>query len=162
MHGKSKKHSKTGLIALILSTSLLLSGCGTILAGTQVDLGATPSIASQQGSVVWFDGYQKQEAVVTVSKPVSIDRLPFDPDLSKIPLTESTNLRCFQIQSSSDISSLYDMQALDENDQTIIYVNVVYDGAIYPLGKNWYGVIMPNGYDKPYHIRIGNTSFTVN
>lgn len=159
MHGKSKKHSRPGYIAALLITTFMLTGCGQILAGTPVDLGDTNTLASGSAHITWYDGYEILEADVKLGPSVDVKSVPFDVDTSRIPLDDTTCLKCFQITSDSDISKLYDVQMLDEEDKTLIYVNSVYDGAIYALGKGWYGVIMPNGFDQPYHIRIGNTYF---
>ena len=51
------------------------------------------------------------------------------------------------------------MQALTTDKEPLVYVGTIYDGAVYPLGMDWYGVVLPNGFDEPYYIRIGQTYF---
>ena len=162
MFEQSQKHRRFRYVAIILSTVMCLTGCGTIIAGTPVDIDVADSVATRTGHVTWFDGTQMRETDVSVSKPVELDAMPFEPDLSKIPLDPTTSLKCFQISTTDNVTDLYDMQAKDANGDPLIHVNKIYDGAVYPLGQGWYGVIIPNGYEKPFRLKIGNTLFEVN
>lgn len=159
MQTKSKKKRKFRFTALAVTCLLALNGCGTISAGTALSTEENFTIASKSASVTWFDGNDLQTTNINVGRSVEVSDLPFRPDLSRIPLSETTGLRCFQITSSDDISSLYDMQALTTNKEPLMHVGTIYDGAVYPLGMDWYGVVLPNGFDEPYYIRIGQTYF---
>ena len=157
-----KENRRPRYVVAILMASLMLTGCAPALAGTSVNTGAADVSAHTSANVTWFDGQQIREADITISALSELSAMPFTPDISLIPLTETSQLKCFKITSTSDIDGLYDMQLLDINKQPILHVRTLYDGGVYSLGNNWYGVILPNGYSETSLLRIGNTYFEVN
>lgn len=156
-----RKSGRTRYILAVLMTGAVLMGCSPALAGTSVNTGAAEVMAQTQGHVTWFDGVQIREADVNLTGLTDLDTLPFSPDLSLIPLAETNQLKCIKITSTDDIDGLYDMQLLGMNQEPIFHVRTLYDGGMYPLGNNWYGVILPNGYAEHSLLRIGNTYFEV-
>lgn len=160
MQRKSRGGCRSRFAAFAVTVSLLLTGCGNVLTGTAVNLTDTESTAVHTGMVTWFDGYQIREATINVSDTVSLEEVPVTIENKELlPESDTGQLKCFSITSSDDITGLYEMQAFNIDKGPIIYVKTVYDGAIYPLGSNWYGVLLPNGYAETFYLKIGNTYF---
>ena len=139
----------------------MLGGCGVVTSGVATQYETESVKAVGKGKVSWFDAGQAKTANIEISSLTERSELPFEADVSRIPLTATTSLKCFRLISSDDVSGLYDMQALSMDMKPLIYVNTVYDGAVYPLGGEWYGVIVPNGFNEKFLIRIGNVYFEV-
>ena len=159
MQRRCKKSCKIRYAIAAMISAGILSGCGTVLAGTTVELDTPIVQASSSGEVTWFDGIQVRTASIQIGKCMEIGEAGITYDDTLIPQTEVSQLRCFQIMSKDDITGLDDMQILDSDGNPIIFVSTVYDGAVYPLGYGWYGIILPNGFNEPFSLRVGNTYF---
>lgn len=161
MRRNCKKDRRSRSVLAIITAALIITGCSPALAGTAVETGTAETMAQSSGNVTWFDGSQIRQAQVTISGLSDLSVLSFTPDLTLIPVTETSQVKCIKITSMEDIQGLYDMQLLDMNKEPIFNVRTLYDGGIYPLGNDWYGVVLPNGYAETCLLRIGNTYFEV-
>lgn len=161
MQKTNQRIRRAGYSLIILTIMALLSGCGNVLAGTSVVISQDDMSAAGTGGVEWFDGQNIRQATVTLSKTVEQDKIPVYFDKTLIPCDDTQQLKGFTITSNDDITGLYDMQALAEDHTSLIHVGAIYDGAIYHLKDDWYGVVLPNGFNSAFCIRVGNTYFEV-
>lgn len=133
------------VIASVL-TCMCLAGCGqSVLAGTAVVAENDPVVAQSSGDVSWYDGIEMRTARVNIGPVMPVENLE-QINTEKVPLTDVSQIRCFQISSLDNIKGLYDMQVYDKNHDLIRHVGTVYDGCVYELGNGWYGFVIPNSY----------------
>lgn len=102
------------VIASVL-TCMCLAGCGqSVLAGTAVVAENDPVVAQSSGDVSWYDGIEMRTARVNIGPVMPVENLE-QINTEKVPLTDVSQIRCFQISSLDNIKGLYDMQVYDKN-----------------------------------------------
>lgn len=167
MSNSSKRFRKITvktISSIFLCSTIFLTGCGysniKTAAGTTVETGAISVDAKDgQSDVTWFNGQKICNAQITVSDYFREIDIDLNYDSSFIPTSDLMTLYCLKITSDSDISDLYDMQILDDSHNVLYYTGETYDGAVYHLSNDYYGFLLPNGYDKPIVMKIGNVYY---
>lgn len=157
----TKRYAAAKVIAVILICCFVaeaLCGCGKVTAGTAVNTGVAEAETNKDtAKVTWFDGTNLKKSTITVSTYTKCNTTL--PDI----INKDKTCTMYQIKVDAKKGNIdnISMQILMQNHDPIFFVGQTYDGAVYSLGGDIYGFEVPNGFDDPLVLKIGNVYYAI-